>query len=235
MRSQPGTFLAGLARRLTKIEITGIENLEILDQPGPAMIVVNHTTIVDVVVVVGTLHKYGFTVDGPCEKLKKSACTHRRHLRPIGTSDMWNFPLAKQIVSGSGIIPTDQFNGSSAYRAALTALGNQECILIYPEGDVQINAQASPRPWRRGATTLAKSVAMPIVPIAHHDSRKLGTGGVKRSILQALSRVVKRPTIHLMIGKPILASEIANLNEQEASSYLEEKLLNLWKKVSALT
>lgn len=235
MRGQPGTFLAGLARRLTKIEITGLENLEILDQPGPAMIVVNHTTIVDVVVVVGTLHKYGFTVDGPCEKLKKSACTHRRHLRPIGTSDMWNFPLAKQIVSGSGIIPTDQFNGSSAYRAALTALGNQECILIYPEGDVQINAQASPRPWRRGATTLAKSVAMPIVPIAHHDTRKLGTGGVKRSILQALSRVVKRPTIHLMIGKPILASEIANLNEQQASSYLEEELLNLWKKVSALT
>lgn len=196
MRGQPGTFLAGLARRLTNIEITGLENLEILDQPGPAMIVVNHTTIVDVVVVVGTLHKYGFTVDGPCEKLKKSVCTHRRHLRPIGTSDMWNFPLAKQIVSGSGIIPTDQFNGSSAYRAALTALGNQECILIYPEGDVQINAQASPRPWRRGATTLAKSVAMPIVPIAHHDTRKLGTGGVKRSILQALSRVVKRPTIH---------------------------------------
>jgi 1-acyl-sn-glycerol-3-phosphate acyltransferase len=235
MRGQPGTFLAGLARRLTKIEITGLENLEILDQPGPAMIVVNHTTIVDVVVVVGTLHKYGFTVDGPCEKLKKSACTHRRHLRPIGTSDMWNFPLAKQIVSGSGIIPTDQFNGSSAYRVALTALGNQECILMYPEGDVQINAQASPRPWRRGTAALAKSVAMSIVPIAHHDSRKLGTGGVKRSILQALSRVVKRPTIHLMIGKPILASEIANFNELETSTYLEEKLLNLWKKVSALT
>jgi 1-acyl-sn-glycerol-3-phosphate acyltransferase len=235
MRGQPGTFLAGLARRLTKIEISGLENLKILDQPGPAMIVVNHTTIVDVVVVVGTLHKYGFTVDGPCEKLKKSTCTHRRHLRPIGTSDMWNFPLAKQIVSGSGIIPTDQFNGSSAYRAALTALQNQECILIYPEGDVQINAQASPRPWRRGTTALAKSVSMPIVPIAHHDSRKLGTGSVQRSILQALTRVVKRPTIHLMIGKPILASEIANLNDQEASTYLEENLLNLWKKVSALT
>lgn len=235
MRGQPGTFLAGLARRLAKIEITGLENLAVLGQPGPAMIVVNHTTIVDVVVVVGTLHKYGFTVDGPCEKLKISPCTHRRHLRPIGTSDMWNFPLAKQIVTGSGIIPTDQFNGSSAYRMALTALKNQECILIYPEGDVQINAQASPRPWRRGTATLAKSVGMAIVPIAHHDSRKLGTGSVKRSIFQALTRVLKRPTIHLMIGKPILASEIANLNEQEANLYLEEKLLNLWKKVSALT
>ena len=235
MRGKPGTFLAGLARRLTKIEITGLENLAILDQPGPAMIVVNHTTIVDVVVVVGTLHKYGFTVDGTCENLGTNPCTHRRHLSPIGTSDMWNFPLAKQIVTGSGIIPTNQFNGSSAYRAALTALRNRECILIYPEGDVQINAQASPRPWRPGTTALAKAVAMPIVPIAHHDSRRLGTGSVRRSILQALSRVFKRPTIHVMIGTPISASEIANFNKSQANDYLEEKLLTLWKKVSALT
>ncbi len=235
MRGQPGTFLAALARRLTKIEITGAENLATLDQPGPAMIVVNHTTVVDVVVVVGTLHKLGFTVDGPCEELGKTPCTHRRHLRPIGTSDMWNFPLAKQIVTGSGIIPTDQYDGSSAYRAARTALKNNECVLMYPEGDVQINAQASPRPWRRGTTALAKFVDMPIVPIAHHDTRKLGTGSVERSILQALSRVVKRPTIQLMIGTPILASEIANLDEQETNDYLEEKLLNLWKNVSALT
>lgn len=235
MRSQPGTFLAALARGLTKIEISGVENLAILDPAGPAMIVVNHTTVVDVVVVVGSLHKLGFTVDGPCKKLGIATCSHRRHLRPIGTSDMWNFPLAKQIVSGSGIIPTDQFNGTSAYRTALTALRNNECILMYPEGDVQINEQASPRPWRRGATALAKSVSMPIVPIAHHDTRKLGTGSVQRSILQALSRIVKRPTIHLMIGKPIAPSEIADLHEQEANAYLEQKLIELWQKVSALS
>lgn len=235
MRSQPGSFLAALARRLTKIEISGVQNLAVLDEIGPAMIVVNHTTVVDVVVVVGSLHKLGFTVDGPCEKLGTAPCQHRRHLRPIGTSDMWNFPLAKRIVSGSGIIPTDQFNGTSAYRAALTALRNNECILMYPEGDVQINEQASPRPWRQGATALAKSVNMPILPIAHHDTRKLGTGSVQRSILQALSRFVKRPTIHLMIGKPIGRSEIADLNEQEANAYLEQRLLELWKKVSALT
>jgi 1-acyl-sn-glycerol-3-phosphate acyltransferase len=235
MRSQPGTFLAALARQLTKIEISGTENLAILDHAGPAMIVVNHTTVVDVVVVVGSLHKLGFTVDGPCEELGIAPCQHRRHLRPIGTSDMWNFPLAKQIVSGSGIIPTDQFNGTSAYRAALTALRNNECILMYPEGDVQINEQASPRPWRRGTAALAKSVSMPIVPIAHHDTRKLGTGSVQRSILQALSRIVKRPTIHLLIGEPIAPSEIAELNEQEANAYLEQKLLELWKQVNALT
>lgn len=235
MRGQPGTFLAALARRLTKIKVSGAENLAILDQPGPAMIVVNHTTVVDVVVVVGTLHKLGFTVDGPCVDLGVSPCAHRRHLRPVGTSDMWNFPLAKQIVTGSGIIATDQLDGRSAYRAARVALQNNECVLMYPEGDVQINAEASPRPWRKGSAALAKSVAMPIVPIAHHDTRKLGSGGVERSIFQALTKVFKRPTIHLMIGPAILATELTNLSVQEVNVFLEEKLLNLWLQVRAIS
>jgi 1-acyl-sn-glycerol-3-phosphate acyltransferase len=193
------------------------------------MIVVNHTTVVDVVVVVGTLHKLGYTVDGPCQ----GKCTHHRHIRPVGTSDMWNFPLAKQIVTGSGIIPTDQHDGRSAYRAARGALKNNECVLMYPEGDVQINPEASPRPWRPGATAMAKSAEMPILPIAHHDTRKLGTGSVERSILQALSRVFRRPTIHLLVGTPVMASEIAGLSMQAANDYLEAKLSETWKQVKA--
>lgn len=229
MRGQPGTFLYFLSRRLTKIQVHGEANLIALNSPGPAMIVVNHTTVVDVVVVVGTLHKLGYTVDGPC----KGSCKHRRHLRPVGTSDMWNFPLAKQIVSGSGIIPTDQHDGKSAYRAARTALKNNECVLMYPEGDVQINPEASPRPWRPGATAMAKSVEMPILPIAHHDTRKLGTGSVERSILQALSRVFHRPTIHLLFGTPVMASEIAGLSMQATNDYLEAKLSETWQQVKA--
>jgi len=146
---------------------------------------------------------------------------------------MWNFPLAKQIVTGSGIIPTDQHDGRSAYRAARGALKNNECVLMYPEGDVQINTEASPRPWRPGATAMAKSVEMPILPIAHHDTRKLGTGSVERSILQALSRVFRRPTIHLLVGTPVMASEIAGLSMQAANDYLEAKLSETWKQVKA--
>jgi 1-acyl-sn-glycerol-3-phosphate acyltransferase len=229
MRGQPGTFLYFLSRRLTKIQVHGEANLIALNSPGPAMIVVNHTTVVDVVVVVGTLHKLGYTVDGPCQ----GSCKHHRHLRPVGTSDMWNFPLAKQIVTGSGIIPTDQHDGRSAYRAARGALKNNECVLMYPEGDVQINPEASPRPWRPGATAMAKSAEMPILPIAHHDTRKLGTGSVERSILQALSRVFRRPTIHLLVGTPVMASEIAGLSMQAANDYLEAKLSETWKQVKA--
>ena len=230
MRGQPGTFLYFLARRLTRIQVHGQENLHVLDATGPAMIVINHTTVVDVVVVVGTLHKLGYTVDGPC----KNNCSHKRHLRPVGTSDMWNFPLAKQIVTGSGIIPTDQHDGRSAYRAARTALKNNECVLMYPEGDVQINEEASPRPWRPGAAALAKSVTMPIVPIAHHDTRKLGSGTVEQSIVQALSKVFRRPTIHLLIGTPVTASEIADFTMQETNDFLETKLMETWLQVKAL-
>jgi 1-acyl-sn-glycerol-3-phosphate acyltransferase len=231
MRGQPGTFLYFLSRRLTKIQVHGEANLIALNSSGPAMIVVNHTTVVDVVVVVGTLHKLGYTVDGPCQ----GKCTHHRHIRPVGTSDMWKFPLAKQIVTGSGIIPTDQHDGRSAYRAARTALNNNECVLMYPEGDVQVNAEASPRPWRPGATAMAKSALMPILPIAHHDTRKLGSGSVERSIVQALSRIFRRPTIHLLFGTPIMANEIADLSLEATNHYLEAKLNETWQQVKAFS
>jgi 1-acyl-sn-glycerol-3-phosphate acyltransferase len=229
MRGKPGTFLYFLARRLVKVQIHGEENLRTLDESGPAMLVINHTTVVDVVVVVGTLHKLGYTVDGPC----KHSCAHHRHLRPVGTSDMWNFPLAKQIVTGSGIIPTDQHDGRSAYRAARTALKNNECVLMYPEGDVQINTEASPRSWRPGAAALAKSASMPILPIAHHDTRKLGSGSVSKSILQALSKVFHRPTIHLLFSAPVMPNEIADLSMRATNDYLEAKLNEAWLQVKA--
>ena len=194
------------------------------------MIIANHSTVVDVVVVVGTLHKLGYTVDGQCVE----NCAHHRHLRPVGTSDMWNFAFARRIVEGSGIIPTDQHDGRSAYRAAREALRNEECVLIYPEGDVQVNEEASPRNWRPGAVALAKSSSLPIAFVAHHDTRKLGGGSVIRSILLALTGIIRRPKIQLVFGKPVMPSEIENLDVATATEYLEARLRETWAQAKSL-
>lgn len=223
--TKPGSFLALLNNRLTKTVVTGAENLAALGKSGPAMLIMNHTTVVDVVVTIGSLHKLGYTVDAKC----KENCTHHRHIRPVGTSDIWNFSFARKIVEGSGIIPTDQHDGRGAYRESLRALDNGDCVLIYPEGDVKVNAEASPREWRPGAVALAKSRSMPIVPIAHHDSRKLGGGTVTRSIVQALSKAVRiKPTIHLNIGRPILPEELVGKSPSEIGELMFGRLKETW-------
>lgn len=229
-RSKPGSFLALLNNRLTRTVVTGAENLAHLGKSGPAMLIMNHTTIVDVVVTVGSLHKLGYTVDGQC----KDVCKHVRHLRPIGTSDIWNYSFAKRIADGSGIIPTDQHDGRSAYREAIRALDNGQCVLIYPEGDVKINSDASPRAWRPGAVALAKSRLMPIVPIAHHDSRKLGSGTVIQSILQALTKFIHRPKIQLNIGRPILPEELAGKTPTEIGQLMFDRLVETWQQAVVL-
>lgn len=225
----PGTFLARMSRMVSRISISGHSNLDVLDQPGPALIVVNHTTVVDVIVVIGTLHRLGFTTDGPCV----GTCTHRRHIRPVGTSDMWDFPVAKQVCTGSGIIPTDQHDGRAAYRAALAALRNNEVVLIYPEGDVKINDEASPRSWRPGASGLAKAAKMPVVPIVHHDTRKLGNGTVKRSILMAFASVFRRPKINLHIGTAVHTADLDHLTVSEVTVRLEETLFDTWTQLTS--
>ena len=150
----PGTFLGRMVRMVARVSVSGVENLDILDQPGPALIVINHTTVVDVIVTIGTLHNLGFTTDAKCE----GVCTHRRHIRPIGTSDMWNFPVSKQVCNGSGIIPVDQHDGRAAYRAALGALRAGECVLIYPEGERGRSPRMASRSSRFGKVSFAAGI-----------------------------------------------------------------------------
>lgn len=223
--TRPGSFLAILNNRLTKTIVTGAENLAALGKSGPAMMILNHTTVVDVVVTIGSLHKLGYTVDAKC----KENCSHERHIRPVGTSDIWNFSFARKIVEGSGIIPTDQHDGRGAYRESLRALDNGDCVLIYPEGDVKVNEDASPREWRPGAAALAKARSMPIVPIAHHDSRNLGGGSVARSIVHALTKAVRiKPKIYLNIGRPILPAELAGKSADEIGKIMFDRLMETW-------
>lgn len=226
---KPGTFLALLNTLLTRTVISGAENLQAIEKSGPALLIMNHTTVVDVVVTVGSLHKLGYTIDGACN----GECNHNRHIRPVGTSDIWNYSFSKNIVEGSGIIPTDQHDGRSAYRQALRALTNGECVLIYPEGDVKINKEASPRQWRPGAVALAKSRKMPIVPIAHHDSRKLGSGTVIRSIVLALTKFIYRPKIKLNIGKPILPVDLEGKTSVEIGQLMFNRLFETWESAKA--
>lgn len=228
-RGRPGTVLAAFSRHLCRISVYGRENLDVLDRPGPYLIVVNHSTVVDVIVIIGMLHRLGLTVDGPC----KGECTHRRHIRPIGTSDMWTYPLANTFCDGSGIIPTDQHDGRSAYRAGLNVLRSNEVVLIYPEGDVKTNAEGSPREWRPGAAALARSGNVTVIPIAHHDSRRLGHGGVKKSIFSALAKYFWiRPKVRVRIGAPITADELRGLAPQDVGGYLEERLTHTWQEAA---
>jgi 1-acyl-sn-glycerol-3-phosphate acyltransferase len=145
---------------------------------------------------------------------------------------MWNYPIARQVCTGSSIIPVDQFDGRAAYRAGLTALRNGECVLIYPEGDVQVNEEASPRPWRPGAAALAKSGSITVLPMAHHDSRRLGSGSVARSIVLGLLGVFRRPRIRLRIGRPVLPAELGSLTLEQAGEMLAERLMECWQEAN---
>jgi len=224
-----GSVLGRLVRSLCRVSVYGRANLDALEQPGPALIVVNHTTVVDVIVVLGTLHNMGFTCDLPCE----DQCTHRRHIRPIGTSDLWEYPVTKQACTNSGIIPVDQHDGRAAYRAALEALRNGECVLIYPEGDVKVNEDGSPREWRPGAAGLARSAGVTVLPIAHHDSRTLGSGSVAKSILWSFTGALRVPIIRMRVGKPILPFTLSQKNPKEVNDLLEAALNKAWREASS--
>jgi 1-acyl-sn-glycerol-3-phosphate acyltransferase len=107
-----------------------------------------------------------------------------------------------------------------------------DCVLIYPEGDVKINADASPREWRPGAAGLARSGNVTVLPIAHHDSRVLGSNGVMGSVARALLSFVHRPKIRLRIGEAIGPERISQGSVQDAGTMLSARLLETWREAA---
>ena len=205
----------------------GSEHLPSRDpSSGAALIVLNHTTPVDVVVTMAALYRAGLRVDLPCE----GGCEPgHRHFRVLATDDLLKFPITEQLAAVSGVIPVTLGHGSSALLAARRALDNGEIVVLYPEGDHLAGPSGSPREWRAGSVALAVGCRVPVHAVAHHDSRALGRGSVVVSIAGALTGVVRRPIIRVYCGQPVLPSQLLGLDRVGAHALLEQRLRSTWK------
>ena len=220
-------MFSGLARSICQISTRGIENLPSVDSAsGPGLIVLNHTTPVDVVVTMAALYRAGLRVDLRCD----GGCEPgHRHVRVLATDDLLKFPVTRQLAEVSGVIPVTLGHGSSALLAARRALDEGELVVIYPEGDVSAGPDGSPRRWRPGAVALAAGRRVPVYPVAHHDSRRLGNGSIALSIGQALTGVVRRPVIRVYAGSAVTPDELAGRDRREAQRVLEDSLWSAWR------
>src|SRR5690606_1184122 len=114
------------------LEVSGTANLPLR---GPAIVAVNHTTIVDVAPVLAALHRRGVRPSRPC---RRDGCgsTHG-HVRFLATEQLFSHALLGPLVRHAGFVPVGGGRSAeSALRAGLAALDRGEIVGIYPEGDV---------------------------------------------------------------------------------------------------
>lgn len=226
MGPQSGVVFDSLAHAVCRISVRGAENLPSPDPgSGPALLVLNHTTIVDVIVTMAALRRAGLWVDLPCEG---GCAAGHRHFRVLVTDDVLRWPISRQMAARSGVIPVSAERGAPALLAARRALSAGELVVMYPEGDTSANAEGSPRPWRSGAALLARS-GVPVHAVAHHDARQVGHGPIALSVARALTGVVRRPVVRMYAGEPLLPHEFEGLPRPAAQEVLEGRLREAWQ------
>lgn len=223
-----GAIATGLTRLFGRVEPEGLGNLPVR---GPAIVAVNHTTIADVPPVLSTLYHAGLRPSVPCQR---DGCgIDHGHVRFMASSLVFANPFIGPLARQAGMIEVGgRQAGAAALKAAYEALGRGEVVGIYPEGDVSATLDGSPRKFRFGVGRLAADAKVPVVPIAHHDARRIGSGSVARSLGGALTSIVRRPTVRLRVGRPVLPDEFAGLPLRDVVEVIQDRVTDVWRVVS---
>ncbi len=161
----------GVARALFRLRAVGLERLEPL---GPAVLVANHVSWLDPVILPLVLpRKPGF----------------------LAMEELWRMPGVAFVMRTYGPLAIPLRRGAidtTALRRATEALRSGAWLIIFPEGGIPTAGEV--RPFHRGAAMLAARTGAPIVPIAI-----VGTDDAL-----PLGRIIpRRRPITVYIGEPI--------------------------------
>lgn len=137
-------MLAAFVRVATRTKVTGLANLP---PRGPAIVVANHVSYLDPVVLVVLAHRRG------------------RKMRILGSREAFERPVSGWWIRAGRHIPVGPgADGLLAIRLATAALDRGDLVLIYPEGTIP--GVEPVRAARGGAGLLALSSGVPVIPVA---------------------------------------------------------------------
>ncbi|MFD9333346.1 lysophospholipid acyltransferase family protein [Streptomyces sp. NPDC060028] len=155
-----------------------------------SIIVANHTSLADPVVVVAALRRYG--------------------IEPVilATGGLWRVPLLGAALRRDGHIAVHR--GTSRARESLDAaaavLAAGHSVLIYGEGRLPgrlDSGESAPGPFRSGLARLAAATGAPLVPVGQAGARRLCSGSRGKQLAGAVTAPLRRPRLHVHIGAPL--------------------------------
>lgn len=164
-----------------RIEFDGIDNIP---TSGPALVVFNHRSYFDPIVMVLVIARAG------------------RNIRGLGKKEVFDVPIVGRILKASGGIRVDRGTGSDEpLDAAITALEAGDLLMIAPEGTIPRGpAFFDPElKGRWGAARIAAATGAPVIPV--------GLWGTER-VWPRSSRLPKfsltdRPVVTATVGPPV--------------------------------
>lgn len=175
-------------------------HLERMPAEGAAVVVSNHLSVSDPLVLGAALRRAG------------------RRGTFLVMAEAFAWPVVGWALRRTGMIPVRRgLDPAAAVEPAVEALRRGRVVALYPEGRITTEPDYRPMPLARtGAVRLALAAECPIVPVAQWGAHRLltreGTSSLTRRVrwmgrLRA-ARANRRPTVVVAVGRPIPPAEL---------------------------
>jgi 1-acyl-sn-glycerol-3-phosphate acyltransferase len=133
--------------------------------------------------------------------------------RYLGKAEVFAIPVAGRILVSAGQIPVyrKSADASKAFSAAVAAVENGECVVVYPEGTISRDPGLWPMVGKSGAARIALTTGRPVIPCAQWGPQELLAPYARRP------RVFPRKVMRIRAGAPV---DLADLSGRELTPEL---------------
>jgi 1-acyl-sn-glycerol-3-phosphate acyltransferase len=119
--------------------------------------------------------------------------------RFLGKASVFEVPVVGSILRNAGQIPVyrESRDATAAFRAAVAAVEDGECVAIYPEATLTRDPDLWPMSGKTGAARVALQTGCPVIPIAQWGAHELLRPYAK------VPHLLPRKTMHVWAGPPV--------------------------------
>ena len=148
---------------------------------------------------------------------------HGRLPRYLAKSGLFTNKYLGGFLSSAGQIPVERLtrNAIGAYDAAVRAIGEGECIVIYPEGTLTRDPHLWPMKGKTGAARIALATGCPVIPVGQWGAHEVLPPYTKRPHL------VPRKNIVMKAGDPVRLDDLvaAAPHSPETTAQATERIM----------
>ena len=197
----------GLLNIWLKRDWHGGENIP---KNGPVLIVSNHISYLDALVLAHFLYKNG------------------RAARFLGKESLFRAPIIGRIISEAGQVPVhrESDGASDAIESAVKLLELGHCVGVYPEGTLTRDENLWPMVAKTGAARIAIKSGAPVIPVAQWGDQ---------NFIPRYSKKIgwyKRHKVSMVAGKPIDLSKWLDKADEPAA--MKEATAHIMREITKL-